>query len=139
MDRLRHVMEHRCDSLQEAARLWALLRNSSEMEFVLEEMLSVETSAQKMCEFFALLLIWHDVVDGREVFESCQEHFLRAFARSGTETAVYVHNEALRLIDLTLSQFGLSCHDYKLEFSDGPTFSKDDAKEKLRRLRREFE
>ena len=119
--------------------MWGLLKNTSEMEFILQEMMDVETSAQKMCEFFALLLVWHDVGDAREVFDSCQENFRRAFDPCGTQSDAYVMNEALRLIDLTLSQFGLSCNEYCLHFSDVPSDPKDKVAEKLRRLDREFE
>ena len=73
---LKIVAGHRCSTFQEAARLSGLMKSDQEIDFILQEMIGSQCSMSHMCDFFALLLIWHEVGDARELWE----HNWRDFA-----------------------------------------------------------
>ena len=65
--------DSKCTSFQEAARHRGLVRNDREIDFILTEMTLSQCSTSEMCDFFALLLIWHDVGDASRIWEKIGE------------------------------------------------------------------
>ena len=57
------------DSFMEAAKIRGLARNVDEVDHILEEYLNSTASVSKQCELFALILVWHEVGDARELWE----------------------------------------------------------------------
>ena len=66
-----------------------------------------------MCDFFALLLVWHEMGDARDLWERTWRELARAdLAKEIPEPTA--HNNALRLVEDTLSRFNLSAASYLL-------------------------
>ena len=55
---------------REAAKARGLIRNVDEIDHILQEYLSSTTSLSKQCELFALILVWHDVGDARDLWKT---------------------------------------------------------------------
>ena len=62
------VLGYDCRPLQEAAKVSELMKNENEVEVVLQKILHIEGSPVKLAEFFALLLVWHDIGDARDLW-----------------------------------------------------------------------
>ena len=96
-----------------------LLQSEEEFEHTLKEILETKCSTAKMCEFFALMLIWHDVGDARSIWENCWEKlgdtFLRKKPHGDELPPPIAHNKVLDLVALTLDFYGISPSNYGLE------------------------
>jgi hypothetical protein len=110
---LKNIDGHACDTFQEAATLRGLMANDEEIEFIVQEMIGTQCSTSEMCDFFALILVWHDVGDARDLWTNTWRDLATTFLHRGLSD-VNAHNEVLRLIDHTLSRFGLTSQRYLL-------------------------
>ena len=54
--------------LRKAAEELGLLHNVDEVDQISEEMIAFECGLAKQCDLFALILVWHDVSDARELW-----------------------------------------------------------------------
>ena len=127
-------------SFAEAAKARGLMQNVDEIDQILEEYLNSTDSLSKQCELFALILVWHEVGDARELWEKNWRQIVakdKGYRKAKTEAeraantptateatdahqhiAAKVHNNALRLVEDTLEHFRLNASSYMLTFMD---------------------
>ena len=127
-------------SFAEAAKARGLMQNVDEIDQILEEYLNSTDSLNKQCELFALILVWHEVGDARELWEKNWRQIVakdKGYREAKTEAeraantpkateaaaayesiAAKVHNNALRLVEDTLEHFRLNAASYMLTFVD---------------------
>ena len=86
-ERLRWVSGVECESIQKAARITGIVSDTNEIQSILKELIDTQVSTAKMCEFFALLLIWHAVGDASELWSDNWE----SLAHSYLKTSGWVH------------------------------------------------
>ena len=67
-----------------------------------------------MCDFFALLLVWHDVGDARDLWQRSWRDLAQDDLRRGASEAT-AHNNVLHLVEQTLSRFSLTAKAYMLQ------------------------
>ena len=91
-------------SFREAAKARGLTQNIEEVDHIIKEMMDSQCGWNKQCELFALLLVWHDIGDARELRGmSWQNIVARELAQDNSEdNKTRWHNNALRLIDTVL-------------------------------------
>ena len=102
-------------SFAEAARARGLMQSEDEFEQTLEEILATNVSTSKMCEFFALMLVWHDIGDARRIWENCWESLAHDFLFRCPQCPKTAHNEALRLVSLTLEYYNTKPGSYGIQ------------------------
>ena len=56
-------------SFREAAKARGLTQNIEEVDHIIKEMMDSQCGWNKKCELFALLLVWHDIGDARELWK----------------------------------------------------------------------
>ena len=61
-------------SFRAAAKVRGLMQNSDDVDLIITEMMNSECSWNKQCELFALLLVWHDIGDVRQLREQLEDH-----------------------------------------------------------------
>ena len=64
-------------SFREAAKARGLTQNIEEVDHIIKEMMDSQCGWNKQCELFALLLVWHDIGDARELREKNWETLSR--------------------------------------------------------------
>ena len=63
-------------SFREAAKARGLTQNIEEVDHIIKEMMDSQCGWNKQCELFALLLVWHDIGDARELWEKNWENIV---------------------------------------------------------------
>ena len=105
-------------TFREAAQARGLIQSDKEIELTLEEFILSECSPIKLCDFFALLLIWHEVGDARPIWDAYWEDFARLFMQplphGRALPAPFAHNQALQLVDGCLRRFSMRASDFLL-------------------------
>jgi len=110
-------------TFREAAAAKGLLRSSDEFDLTMEEVIRSECSVEKQCETFALLLVWHEVVDGRQSWqrhwETIAQPWLLPPPRGRGYSPAAAHNALFALVSDCLEQFALTPDGYMLERMPG--------------------
>ena len=116
-------------TFSDAAKLRGLMRNIDDVDQILTEMMDANCGVPKQCELFALILVWHDIGDARELWERNWPNIVaKSLLNNATEdNKINEHNNALRLVDDTLQHFRLDAKTYMLSYKamEAPTPTTD--------------
>ena len=103
---------------REAAKDRGLIHSADDVDQIIQEMMLFECGTPNQCELFALVLVWHDVGDARELWAQNWLDMCATEVRMAKSEAdkVKAHNHALILVEDTLEHFRVNAKTYMLDY-----------------------